>query len=214
MKEKFNLSCSIIVNDQLDVFDIFKRSQKTNKNLKLTAPTRSLNSTSGGINFGTLFFAIEGAVESYNLEISNIMYSNNTVRGIFTVNMLNINDGTIGSKIFKDLNNFVLNLGYDKIFAYELNVRLTIHSNGYLEYPIEKKLKTMKSTKLRSIKLIDGNNYDMDLREQYISEIGVEELVTNPKMSSVIAVYRREGYNENAVFDILNDIDTVLELIR
>ena len=217
MDKNFNLSLLIIVNEPIELSDLFNRSNGINGvSLKLMAPETRLVGGSGitfAIGGGNPNFAFRGAVLGKDLIVFNMVYQNIT-RGIFQTQVPGTKDILAGNETFNALRDLVKQLGYSDIFAYEIGINLTIEHNEYPLYGKIKGLRTMKSPRLKAIKLLDGDTQGKDLREEYISEISIERITHQSGKSIVSTVYRTKEFEENALHDILSDIDEVVKLIR
>lgn len=216
MDESFNLTLTIIVNEPIELSDLFYRAKRSGDvNLRFPVPeTRLLGGAGLTVAFGgNSNFTFRGIVAGKDLSLFNMNYGNVT-RGVFQVQILNTKDVGIGNEAFDALRRFVNQLAYTDIFAYEIVINLSVNHIDYPPYDKIKTLKTMKSPKLKAIKLLDGDTGTKDLREEYISEISMERIASQPNKSIITTVYRTKEFQTNALRDVLSDIDEVIKLVR
>lgn len=217
MDQNFNLTLLVIINDRVELSDLFSRAERAGiKSLRLEAPEVRIGGGQGialTIGGGNPNFMFRGAINGKDLSFHNLNYGNN-VRGVFQVQIPSTKDTIIGSETFEALKDLVENLGYTDVFAYEIGINLTVDHINYPSFKNIGKLKTMNSPKLKAIKLIDGDTQGRDLREEYISEISMERLATPPNKSVINVVYRMNNFRSDALRDILDDIDDVIKQVR
>ncbi len=220
MEYNFNAVFMIIIDEPIDIFDLFKRSDDTIKNIfKLQAPVVPvISNTTFSFTPISNNFIVNKIINNNDLIIFNLNYGH-IIRGIFQVK-IGINNSNIidSNKTLEELKEFVSKLNYKNIFAYEISISSVINYNRYPlfkdKFKDVKNLKAFKTPKLRSIKIIDDNSDETDLREQYISEIDIEQNVIDPKKSNLNAVYRIKNFESSILNNILNDIDIIVNLIR
>ncbi len=210
----FNLTILIIENKEININDLFKNSELVEElNLDIKVPENLLgrgapilNLAFGGVNGLNLKLKnLENELKIYNLNYGD------SKKGIFQVNIPQINIKK-AKEVYKTLNEIIVDkFSFKDVFAYEINITMTVDFDGYQKY--NKKLKTIKNPKMRSIKIINGNiNENEDLRKQYINEIDVEQNTDNPGKSIVHAVYRKKEFDENAIEYILSDITSIINI--
>ena len=217
MDEAYNLSLIVIVNEQIELSSLFERARKGGVyDLKLIPPQNSIATQQFTFSFGgaPFNFVFHKAVSGKDLIVFNMNYRNNIVRGVFQIQLSNINGLDSGNTTFKALRDFVKRLDYSNVFAYEIGINLTISHDRYPPFEMVKDLKTMKSPRYKAIKFLDARNSVNDLREEYISDISFEQLINQPTKSAISAVYRRKEFDPNALQNILSDIEEVIKLVR
>lgn len=217
MDENYNLSLIVIVNEQIELSNLFERAKKVGTyDLKLMPPQNSITLQQFTLSIGgmTPSFVLHNAVSGKDLIVFNMNYGNNIIRGVFQIQLLGTKGLDSGNTTFEALRDFVKQLNYSSVFAYEIGINLTIDHNEYPLFEMIKGLKTMKSPRYKAIKLLDEKNPGKDLREEYISDISLEQLINQPKKSTISAIYRTKEFDSNALQDTVSDIEKVIELVR
>ncbi|AGO60029.1 hypothetical protein [Ferroplasma acidarmanus] len=206
----------IIVDEPVDIFNLFTRSDDKafKEAFTFPAPTNNVNqnfSFSAQLNQN---FTLKKIIEGIDLAIFNINYGKK-IRGAFRIST-NVNNSNISSneQIFSKLKDLVTNLQYTNVFAYEISITGIINYKNYEEFKQVENLQTMSSPKYRSIKIIDGADTSTDLREQYISEIDIEQNVIEPGKSNLLAVYRTPDFHIDSLTRLLADIGKIVNMIR
>jgi len=206
----------VIVNEPIDIFDLFTRSddEAFKKAFKLQAPISYIN-PNFSFSSQPSFFIINKFIEGYDIAVFNINYGNNIIRGAFRITKnINNSDTNLDEEIFAKLKNLVAKLNYTNVFAYEISISGIINYKNYENFKKAENLQTMPSPKYRSIKIIDGVNGNANLREQYISEIDLEQNVNDPSKSNLTAVYRTPDFYSNSLTKLLEDINKIINIIK
>jgi hypothetical protein len=159
MGEKFNVKFLIIVDETIELPNLFSRASKANiPELKLEPPEIRAGTNSSGffsITTGVPGFRFQKIINGYDLFISNIIYGEKK-RGGFRVEIPN-NDNLITSRItYEKLNELVVNLGYTNVYAYEIGINFIVDGLKYKKFSDEGKFKTMKSPEYASLHIMDG----------------------------------------------------------
>ncbi len=129
-------------------------------------------------------FVFRGSVNGKDLLLFNKNYGN-SIGGVFQVQILNTDDISLCNETFDALKDLARQLGYVNVFAYEVNVNMTVEHREYSTFDKIGRLKTINSPGLKAIKLLNENKKGKDLTEDYISEISVERIANLPNKSAV-----------------------------
>lgn len=216
MEENYSLNLMVIVDEPIELSDLFKRvSEAKIDGFKLEPPEINVGNipTSLMITTGTPSFRIQKVINGYDLLIFNVIHSD-AKRGGFQIEIPNINGLTIAEELYNKLWEFVQSLNYTKVYAYEISINFIIKQSRYLSLSLLNDLQTtMKSPKFASIRIIDGDLEVRDLREEFISEIRIDAL-SQPMKSKVGSMYRFKNFEKNKLQEIFSNIDKVLSLVK
>ena len=213
---KFNLTLIVIINDVIEMSDLFKRIEKSGlKDMKLNAPVNPLTGQNVPltISITNQSFTFKNVLDGKDVSISNINYGD-TVRGIFQIQIINTMDLESGNKVFEDLKNLIEEIKYPDIFAYEFSINMVVEHTEYPVFDKINKLTTFKKPRWKAIKILEGDEENKDLRHEYIKEISVEKNVSNLKTSVVNAVYRLKKFDPNILKNAFNDVNKILNLLK
>jgi hypothetical protein len=216
MNEKYNLKLLIIINDPIELSDLFRRaSEATIEELELSPPEiRIGNATPGSLSIttGVPGYRFQKIINGYDLVIFNLVYSD-LKRGGFQVEMSNTYNLELSQEIYSKLNDFIHKLGYTDVFAYEVGINEIINDINYKEFTGLNNLETMKAPKYASLRILDGDTGSNDLREEFITDIKIEKLA-QPVKSQVSCVSRTKDFHSDIIKKILDDLDKIIESMR
>ena len=216
MDEKFNVKFLIIVDETIELSNLFERASKANiPELKLEPPEIRAGTNSSGffsITSGVPGFRFQKIINGYNLFISNVIYAEKK-RGGFRVEIPN-NDNLITPRItYEKLHELVVNLRYTSVYAYEIGINFIVDGLKYEKFTGECEFKTMKSPEYASLHIIDGETGKNPIYDQFITELKVEKL-TQPAKSNVSYLHRAMDFDNDIFEKVFNDIDMVLNSMR
>ena len=216
MDEKFNVKFLIIVDEPIELSNLFERASKLNiPELKLEPPEIRAGTNSSGffsITTGVPGFRFQKIINGYDLFISNVIYGDKK-RGGFRVEIPN-NDNLITPQVtYKKLHELVINLGYSNVYAYEIGINFIVDGLKYKKFSREDEFKTMKSPEYASLHIMDGETEKNTLYDQFITELKVEKL-TQPAKSSVSYLHRSRDFDNDIFEKVFNDINKVLNSMR
>lgn len=176
MDEKFNVKFLIIVDEPIELSNLFERASKVNiPELKLEPPEIRAGTNSSeffSITTGVPGFRFQKIINGYDLFISNVIYGDKK-RGGFRVEIPN-NDNLITPQVtYKKLHELVINLGYSNVYAYEIGINFIVDALKYKKFSGEDEFKTMKSPEYASLHIMDGETEKNALYDQFITELNV-----------------------------------------
>lgn len=216
MDENYNLTLLVIVNNSVELSDLFERARKSGlENFRIEPPPIRMDAQiTGGlmISSGIPGFRFPKVVSGHDLLVFNVIHSD-AKRGGFQVEVQNTKGTTISENLYEGLHDLVQRLGYNDVYAYEIGLRFIVNSRRYPSFKEIEGLQTMESPNFASLRLLDGYKGEKDLREEFISEIKVEVL-SQPMRSQVSTVHRFKIYEPNKLQKIFADLDKVLSLVR
>lgn len=215
MDENFNFTLLVIVNTPIEISDLFKRAAKMdNVNLTLEPPEIRVGPGIGPgltITPGNPSFRFPSIIAGNDLLVFNIVHSD-AKRGAFQIEVKNTKGMFVPEELYKKLHEFVTQLGFEDVFAYEVVFRFITDTQIYPTFKEISGLKTMKEPKFASLRILDGYSGQKDLREELVSEIKIEGL-SQPLKSQVSTLHRFKEFEENKLKEIVDDIDKVINLM-
>ena len=216
MDEKFNVKLLIILDDPIELSDLFRRaSEATIRELELSPPEIRIGNTTPGslsITTGVPGYRFQRIINGYDLVIFNLVYSD-LKRGGFQVEMPNTKDLELSQEIYSKLNDFIHKLGYTDVFAYEVGINEIVSGINYKDFTGLNNLKTMKAPKYASLRILDGDTGLKDLREEFITDIKIEKLA-QPVKSQISCVSRTKDFDSCIIKKIFDDLDMIIESMR
>ncbi|MHB1662810.1 MAG: hypothetical protein ACYCSG_03120 [Thermoplasmataceae archaeon] len=216
MEENYNLTLLVIVNNPVELSDLFDRARKAALDgFRIEPPMiRIDDQITGGlmISSGTPSFRFPKIVSGHDLLVFNVTHSD-AKRGGFQIEVQSTNGTTLSQNLYESLHEIVQRLGYSDVHSYEIGLRFIVNSREYPSFKEIEGLQTMDSPKFASLRLLDGYKGEKNLREEFISEIKVE-LLTQPMKSQVSTVHRFKSFNPHKLQNIFDDLDKVLSLVR
>lgn len=216
MDEKYNLKLLIIVDDPIELSDLFRRASEANiKELELEPPDIRIGNAAPGalsITTGVPGYRFQKIINGYDLVIFNLVY-NDLKRGGFQVELPNTKNLELSEEIYSRLNDFIHQLGYSDVFAYEVGINLIVNDVNYKEFTGVSNLNTMKSPKYACLRILDGDTGLNDLREEFITDIKIEKLA-QPLKSQVSCVSRTNDFDGDIIKKILDDLDKIIDSMR
>lgn len=216
MNDNYSLRLLIIVDTPIELSDLFERAKKAElPGFKIEPPEIRIGPQIPGgliISSGTPSFRFPKVVLGNDLLIFNVIHSD-AKRGGFQLELQNTKGYTLSQELYVNLNELVQKLGYLEIYAYEIEIRFIVNTQKYPQFKEVNGLQTMESPHYASLRLLDGYKGEKDLREEFVSEIKIEEL-TQPMKSQVTTLHRFKNYEEDKLEKIFGDLDKVLKLVR
>ena len=216
MEENYNLTLLVIVNQSVELSDLFERARNASlEEFRIEPPIIRIDTqVIGGlmISSGIPSLRFPKVVSGNDLLVFNIVHSD-AKRGGFQIEVQNTKGTTLSQNLYEGLHNLVQRLGYDDVYAYEIGLRFIVNSRRYPPFKEIGGLQTMESPNFASLRLLDGYKGEKDLREEFISEIKVEAL-SQPMKSQVSTVHRFKSFDPNKLQKIFADLDKVLILVR
>ncbi|MCL4346111.1 MAG: hypothetical protein M1375_03955 [Candidatus Thermoplasmatota archaeon] len=217
MEENFNLTMVIILDEPIELSDLFSRSMKNeNEKLRLDAPEVIMPGTPTNnlmITQGPIGFSFPKVIVGHNLVVFNVKHSDRK-RGAFQVELRNTKGFDVSVELYKAMWQYVKSLNYENVYALEIVITFTAKYSKYPKFEMVENLETMRNPNFAGLRIIDGYTGLKDMREEFISEIRVESLPYIPAKSQVSAVYRFKEYEEDKLQKIFKDIEGMLNLIR
>jgi hypothetical protein len=216
MDDNYNITFLVMVDTPIELSDLFDRARKAGlTGFKIEPPEIRIGpQTQMAITFtsGTPSFRFPKVVSGHDLLVFNVIHSD-AKRGGFQLEMQNTKGYSISRELYKTLNEFVQNLGYLTVYAYEIAIRFIVNTQKYPAFKEIDYLQTMESPYHASLRLLDGYKGEKDLREEFISEIKIEELA-QPGKSQVTTLHRFKDFDDDKIQKIFADLDKVLKLVR
>ncbi len=215
MNERYNIRFLIILNGPIHLSNLFKRAEKAKiDGFDLETPEiRIGNALPGTISITPGFPALrfKKILNGYDLSVFNLVYSD-TKRGGFQVEVPNTDNPVSYQELYNNLNELVLKLCYNNIYAYELYINTIIDNLEYKHFNKKVKFETMKSPKYATLRIIDGDTGKKDLREEFITDIKIEKL-SQPEKSQLIITHRSEKFDKDILNKLIRDITQILKIM-
>lgn len=216
MDDNYNLTILIMVDTPIELSDLFDRAHKAElSGFKIEPPEIRIGPQIPGglmISTGTPSFRFPKVVSGHDLLVFNVLHSD-AKRGGFQLEVQNTKGYSFSQDLYRSLNELIQKLGYLTVYAYEIVIRFIVNTQKYPLFKEIDGLQTMGSPHYASLRLLDGYKGEKDLREEFVSEIKVEEL-SQPSKSQVTTLHRFKNFDDDKLQKIFADLDKVLKLVR
>lgn len=215
MNERYSIKFLIILNEPIHLSNLFQRADNAKiDGFELGLPEITIGNTSSSalsIMSGFPAFRFRKILNGQDLLVFNLVYGN-TKRGGFQIKVQSTDNPVSYQELYNDLNKLILKLGYNNIYAYELNIKTITDNLKYKDFNEKVKFETMESPKYAALRIIDGDTGKKDLREEFITDIKIEKL-PQPEKSQLIITHRSERFDTAILDKLITDIKKVLKIM-